>query len=68
MSSEDRLTELEIRVAEQDRVIEDLSSVVSEQWKTIDHLTKQVAMLTDRFLLLESQTAPEIPITKPPHW
>ena len=24
--------------------------------------------LTDRFLVLEEQTAPDVPVTKPPHW
>lgn len=68
MTSEQRLIELEIRIAEQDKTIEDLSSVLAEQWKTIDKLKKKVDALTDRFLLLEEQTAPDVPVTKPPHW
>ncbi|ASV87663.1 MULTISPECIES: SlyX family protein [Ochrobactrum] len=68
MSTETRLMELEIRVAEQEKTIEELSSVLAEQWKTIDQLNKKLSALTDRFLTLEGQTAPEIPVTKPPHW
>ncbi|MCX2695668.1 MULTISPECIES: SlyX family protein [Ochrobactrum] len=68
MSTEARLTELEIRVAEQEKTIEELSAVLAEQWKAIDRLNKKHLALTDRFLTLEEQTAPEIPITKPPHW
>ncbi|KAB0571571.1 SlyX family protein [Brucella pituitosa] len=68
MSTDTRLTELEIRVAEQEKTIEELSSVLAEQWKTIDQLNKKLSALTDRFLTLEEQTAPEIPVTKPPHW
>lgn len=68
MSTEDRLTELEIRVAEQEKTIEELSAVLAEQWKTIDRLNQKHTALTDRFLTLEGQTAPEIPVTKPPHW
>lgn len=68
MSTEARLTELEIQVAEQEKTIEELSAVLAEQWKAIDRLNKKHLALTDRFLTLEEQTAPEIPITKPPHW
>lgn len=68
MSTEARLTELEIRVAEQEKTIEELSAVLAEQWKAIDRLNKKHLALKDRFLTLEEQTAPEIPITKPPHW
>ncbi|GHE47260.1 protein SlyX [Camelimonas fluminis] len=68
MTGEERLTELEIRIAEQDKTIEDLSSVLAEQWKTIDQMGKKLNALTSRFLLLEEQTAPDTPVTKPPHW
>lgn len=68
MSTETRLMELEIRVAEQEKTVEELSSVLAGQWKTIDQLNKKLSALTDRFLTLEGQTAPEIPVTKPPHW
>lgn len=68
MSTEQRLTELEIRIMEQEKTIEDLSSVIGDQWKTIDLLSKKLTALTDRFLLLEEQTAPDVPVTKPPHW
>lgn len=68
MSAEDRFVELEVRLAEQEKTIEELSSVVADQWKTIDQLSKKLTALTNRFLLFEEQTAPDIPVTKPPHW
>jgi len=37
-----RIVALEVRVAHQDRVIEDLNALVTEQWKQIDALAKQV--------------------------
>lgn len=64
----DRLTELEIRHAEQEKTIEELSGEIAEQWKLIAALNKKLSALTDRFLELEEQTAPEISVTKPPHW
>ena len=63
-----RLTDLEIRSAEQERTIAELSDQVAEQWKVIERLQKKLDALTERFLSLEEQSAPEIPVTRPPHW
>ncbi|WP_343312688.1 SlyX family protein [Brucella sp. BE17] len=68
MNKEERLTELEIRIVEQEKTIDELSSVLAQQWKTIDQLSKKLNALTDQFLLLEEQAAPDVPVTKPPHW
>lgn len=64
----DRLTTLEIRTAEQERTIEELSAQIAEQWKVIDRLQKKVDVLTERFLALEERSASDVPVTKPPHW
>src|SRR5262245_55725547 len=61
--ADDRLTTLEIRAAEQEKTIEDLSGQIAEQWKTIEALRKKLDALTDRFLALEEHTAPEVPVT-----
>jgi SlyX protein len=67
-SPADRLTTLEIRSAEQDKTIEELSGQIAEQWKVIDRLSKKLDALTERFLTLEEQAAPGHEITRPPHW
>ncbi len=64
----DRLTTLEIRHTDQEKTIEELSAQIAEQWKTIERLRKKLDTLAERFLALEEQSAPETPITKPPHW
>ena len=64
----DRMTTLEIRAAEQEKTIEELSSQIAEQWKVIERLQKKVDTLTERFLALEEQAAPTVEATKPPHW
>ena len=64
----DRLTTLEIRHTEQEKTIEELSAQMAEQWKTIERLQKKLDTLAERFLALEEQSAPETPITRPPHW
>jgi SlyX protein len=67
-SSTERLTTLEIRSAEQDKTIEELSGQIADQWKVIERLTKRLDALTERFLTLEEQASPGHEITKPPHW
>ncbi|RUW93295.1 hypothetical protein EN904_08000 [Mesorhizobium sp. M7A.F.Ca.CA.001.07.2.1] len=64
----DRLTTLEIRAAEQEKIIEELSGQIAEQWKVIERMQRKLDALTDRFLALEEQTGDEVPVTKPPHW
>lgn len=68
MTDDHRLTELEIRIAEHEKTIEDLSTVLAGQWTAIDQLTAKLDALTRRFLALEEQTAPDTPVTRPPHW
>ncbi|MGY2991837.1 SlyX protein [Mesorhizobium sp. URHB0026] len=64
----DRLTTLEIRAAEQEKTIEELSGQIAEQWKVIERMQRKLDALTDRFLALEEQSAQDVPVTKPPHW
>jgi SlyX protein len=66
--ADDRLTRLEITVAEQEKTIDELSAEIAEQWKTIERMRKKLDALTERFLELEEQTRPDVPVTKPPHW
>lgn len=64
----DRLTALEIRHAEQERLIEELSGQIAEQWEVVDKLRRTLEVLTERLLTMEERTAPDIPVTRPPHW
>ncbi|MER8570003.1 SlyX family protein [Mesorhizobium sp. M0761] len=64
----DRLTTLEIRAAEQEKTIEELSGQIAEQWTVIERMQRKLDALTGRFMALEEQSAPDVPITKPPHW
>ena len=68
MTASGRLTTLEVRAAEQERTIEELSGQIAEQWKTIERLERKVAALTDRLRALEDRSAPDVPETRPPHW
>jgi len=64
----DRLTTLEIRATEQEKTIEELSGQIAEQWKVIERMQRKLDALTERFMALEEQSSPDVPITKPPHW
>lgn len=69
MTDTARLDALEIRIAHQDQVVEDLNRTVIEQWKVIDRLTRQVARLTEH---AATSAAPGGPgagdDAPPPHW
>ena len=67
-SQEERLVALEALCAEQDRTIEELSGQVADQWKTIERMQRKLDALTERFLAVEERTAPDVPVTRPPHW
>jgi len=64
----DRLTTLEIRATEQEKTIEELSGQIAEQWQVIERMQRKLDALTERFMALEEQSSPDVPITKPPHW
>ncbi|TPK89962.1 SlyX family protein [Mesorhizobium sp. B2-4-17] len=64
----DRLTTLEIRAAEQEKTIEELSGQIAEQWTVIERMQRKLDALTERFLALEEQAGSDVPVTKPPHW
>lgn len=66
--AEERITGLEVLAAEQEKTIAELSDQIAEQWKTIEALRRKLDALADRFLVLEEQTAPDVPVTKPPHY
>jgi SlyX protein len=64
-----RIEALEVRIAYQDRIIEDLNTAVTEQWRQIDNLTKQVARMADRLQRVEDSVPPSgEPEPPPPHY
>lgn len=47
-AEDERIEALETRIAYQDQTIEELNQSMTEQWKTIDLLTKRLAMLEEQ--------------------
>ena len=66
--TDDRLTMLEIRNAEQEQTIEELSGQIAAQWTVIERLQRQVEQMAQRFQAIEEQAAPDVPVTRPPHY
>ena len=61
-----RLNDLEIRVAYQDKTISELNDVITGQWKKLDALERQFRRLGEE---LEAMGSGETPTTqKPPHY
>lgn len=63
-----RVDELEIQLAHQTQVIEELNAVVTEQAETIDRLAKRMAMLREQFEAMEDPNAEVERTFKPPHY
>jgi SlyX protein len=61
-----RIDALEIRIAHQDRQISELNEVITDQWRAVDALKRQIAMLRDELQsLAPGREGPEPP---PPHY
>ena len=67
---EARVEALEVRVAYQDQMIEDLNQTVIDQWKKIDALRRQLNELLDRVQEVEDSSTggPSAPEPPPPHY
>lgn len=65
----ERLLKIENNITYQDQQIQDLSDMVSQQWKEIDRLKKHLSQAAERLESLEnpSEGGP-IPDEKPPHY
>lgn len=68
--SDERITQLEIQMAYQARVLEDLNDVVAQQAGEIDVLTRRIRMVMERLADhdLASGDDPSGADQKPPHW
>lgn len=66
--AEMRIVALEETVEHQARMLEDLSSELAEQWKTVEQMRAKLDRLTERFLDLEGQALEAPAIARPPHY
>jgi SlyX protein len=62
----ERIDALETRLTYQDLTIETLNNTITEQWRQIDKLIRQVAQLGERLQEAESNTG--VTNEPPPHY
>jgi SlyX protein len=64
-----RLDALEIRIAHQDAIIDDLNAAVTAQWAQIDRLTREVKALREKLAAAQvSNIRDPGEETPPPHY
>lgn len=63
----DRIDRLEMRLAEQERTIDDLDAAVAAQWAAIDGLRRRLDLYVDRLAEAERRLPPA-PEAPPPHY
>ncbi|MCB1455921.1 MAG: SlyX family protein [Nitratireductor sp.] len=66
--SDERLRKLEELVAHQALTIEEMSAEMAAQGETLRALQTRLDVLVRRFVALEESAAPDVPVTRPPHW
>lgn len=64
----DRITRLEETIAHQSLTIEEMSTEIAAQWKTVDQLQARLDRLLEQFRALEDATLEAPPVTRPPHY
>jgi SlyX protein len=65
-AKEGRIEDLEVRIAHQERMIADLNAIVTEQWRKIDLMERQLRELRDEMRNAVPQRDGEEP--PPPHY
>jgi SlyX protein len=63
-----RIEALETRIAHQDRTIEELNTSVTEQWRQVDNLTRQIERMADRLQRVEANAPTGADEPPPPHY
>jgi SlyX protein len=66
--SDARITELEMIAADQARTVDDLSSMIAQQWKVIEAMRKRLDEMSERFHSAEENALGRPENVKPPHW
>lgn len=62
----ERFEALEVRVAYQEQAIEDLNSIITEQWKTIEALQRKLSRLEEELAEAELGARAAGAIERPP--
>lgn len=67
--TDDKITNIEMTLAHQDKVITELSDVINDQWREIEALKRQLNKTNSKIEELESSAnGQDDANVKPPHW
>jgi SlyX protein len=66
MDADKRIDDLEIRLAHQDKMLADMSDMITQQWQKIEALERQLRRVDEEMQSLDLADAH--PVTKPPHY
>ncbi len=67
--TDDKITNIEMTLAHQDKVIAELSDVINDQWREIEALKRQLNKTNSKIEELESSAnGQDDANVKPPHW
>ena len=65
---EERMLDMETKMAYQENTIKELSDIIYEQQKKIDLLEEKIGLLIDQFKGIADSSGGEIRNDKPPHY
>lgn len=65
---EEKIIALEMKIAQLEHNVEELSNVLVEQWDIINAQGNSLKLLANKCLKLEEENFLHVPIDKPPHF
>lgn len=64
----DRIEALEIRAAHQEKTIDELNTVIADQWRELDRLKRLIARIDDQIAAVEHLARTGAKEPPPPHY
>ncbi|WOF74851.1 SlyX family protein [Parvibaculaceae bacterium PLY_AMNH_Bact1] len=65
-NEQEKIGDLEVQVAHQTKILDELNETVRAQWTEIDKLTRSVTLLAERLLNIEASNKKGTPGDEPP--
>ncbi|MBL4908124.1 MAG: SlyX family protein [Sneathiella sp.] len=67
-TTEERFTVLELKLMDQEQMVQDMSDILNNQWLEIERLKAKLSSAQDRLLSLEDNLPASSGAEKPPHY
>ncbi len=66
--TDSRLNSLEMKLMDQEQIVQDLSDMVNQQWQEIERLKAKLVSAQERLVTLEESLPGQNQPEKPPHY